>query len=83
MKFLNETLVQYRNRRNSIGRAEFTSWQWERREHASMNLSVIYIYWIIAKKNDKGPQNQEIINKKSKILRYCCKADVSHAEREH
>ena len=25
MKLLNETLVQYRNRRNSIGRAESTS----------------------------------------------------------
>ena len=27
MKLLNETLIQYRNRRNSIGRAEFISWQ--------------------------------------------------------
>ena len=39
----------------------------------------MYIYQTIAK-NDKSFQNQEIINKESKILKYCCKAVVSHAE---
>ena len=55
---------------------------WERRKHVNMNLSAIHIYWIIAK-NDKGSQNQEIINKKNKILKYYRKTDVSHAERGH
>ena len=55
---------------------------WERRKHVSMNLSAIHIYWITAK-NDKDFQNQEVINRESKILRYCYKTDVSYAEREH
>ena len=47
-----------------------------------MNLSAIHIYRITAK-NDKSLQNQEIISRKSKILRYCRKTDVSHTERGH
>ena len=55
---------------------------WERKEHVSMTLSIIYIYWIIAK-NDKNSQNQEIINRRSKILKYCCKANILYADRKH
>ena len=55
---------------------------WGRKRHASINLLAIHTYWITAK-NDKGSQNQEIINRRSKILKNCRKADVSHAEREH
>ena len=47
-----------------------------------MNLSAIHIYRITAK-NDKDSQNQEVINRENKILKYYRKADVSHAEREH
>ena len=47
-----------------------------------MNLSAIYIYRITAK-NDKSSQNQEIINRKNKILKYCRKTNVSHVEHEH
>ena len=55
---------------------------WERKEHASINLSAIKISWIIAK-NNIDSQNQEIINRKNKILKYYRKADVSHTERGH
>ena len=55
---------------------------WKRKKHASMNLSAIHIYWIITK-NDKNFQNQEVINRESKILKYYCKTDVSYAERGH
>ena len=55
---------------------------WRCRKYINRNLSIIHIYWTIAK-NDKGSQNQEIINKENKILKYCCKADISYAERKY
>ena len=55
---------------------------WEHKKHVNVNLSAIHIYWITAK-NDKNFQNQEVINKESKILKCYCKANLSHAERGH
>ena len=45
MKFLNETLVQYRNSRNNIGRARSTSWHC----HSDYNcLALLIFLWTIS-----------------------------------
>ena len=55
---------------------------WECKRHANMNLLIIYTYWTIVK-NDKSFQNQEVINRRNKILKYCCKEVVLYAKRRY